>query len=1404
MKKHLLFAIMLVVAFGSMNLHATITISSSDVATEFSSTSWTTSAVNSWQTLKGASYLQANLTDALKMMVRPGYTFAGWENDNIITWQGVHEPKYEGTYAMDESKHIPHEMDFSKRDPIHVYGHRTDNGHNYDITITFWAYMDDWKKMYEGVSQNGDAVGMRLVSCRIGTNKAGWAIGDPTTYSSSIGVSARRVGCVLFYSSTAGLPLFISKTWDQLNGSGKKFHPGDKANWHMFTLGIHSDFSTFWLDGGKEDEGKYTINTRITEATASVGTYYGTLGSNSGHMVIGGAPVSGTDFKKFANKFEGKIRGFNVIHGNRLSRTGTEEERFNVDAIIKGWYDNPNTPYAIANNDLSLAADECEWIPNPTTGTGLYPREEGFTTQTFSNGSNDKQEKSGVGDVITEPKQKDKLLLYWRSNKGDGMDYISKFQDFVPSVFHRSKKMIDGRSDAVNFDGSSTHYEIEKSKQWSDCFTVNVWAAMTDWAEYNSKTLRLFDCLEWENPIGGNGGFNIESENGYISFAGYDVGRATFNNAIANSNKTNTSQQKTWASLNSSEKTEQINGKTYYWHMFTYTFDGNFVRGYVDGQLVATSDVYVGSMGYNSNAANKIVVGAQRLIKNGTTYTGHFKGYMRDFSLMHTALAPSQVKALCNNPTKQYYFFPPQDATLIAECQDLPLLAATPKQATQHAIIGNGPTSQTVKITGNGLVVPTVGVKGDGWSIDQESLKTLTVDGGNVTVTYTPTSIGTQNSATITVKEDNYSTTRTATITGQPHEFEVLYWQDNGFVGKIDEALYEATKSGIKVNNQSVTITEKDPTKGTYFFEIANAADILDSQELTFTASDWSLSTPVKVKYINSDGSTDASHANHDIIIATDKTLTHSTEAALGDLYVQSGATFVHDASLTANSLVLYSEGDNAPNVHIPNGTTTFNINAGSNGATMYFVKRIPNDRFYFFSLPYNCNVSEIKFANGTSWVCTDPNTLPTGKAWKDAIYIKYYDGAQRGTTGTLGNWKYVTSNTLQAGVGYVVAIDSDVPANETRDIVFPMRLTTTANTIAELHTLDNKPKSTLVTAHGINSGLKPNHIGWNLVGNPYLANYKHQSNTDEDFSSLKTGALLLGDVDESDADNKGIYLTIPYKDESYWQVLSSKRELKPFSAFFVQASQTGSITFVPASRLHSSIAARQAPAVTEKPIYAGVTLAKDDLTDETSLVIGKNFTQDYEIGSDLEKMYGEGERPQVYVWDENYQYAFKSLPQSVAAGENKLGVYLPSDGEYTFAINDSYDLSPIRSLYLTDNEAGVTVDLTQESYMFTGSKGEDKQRFSIGVLFNTDLTTNLTNMGTETAWTIWQSGALQIQVQGLVAGNEIRVFNATGQLITQATATTNTQTLYVPVSGTYCVQTINAAGIQAKKIVVR
>lgn len=375
--------------------------------------------------------------------------------------------------------------------------------------------------------------------------------------------------------------------------------------------------------------------------------------------------------------------------------------------------------------------------------------------------------------------------------------------------------------------------------------------------------------------------------------------------------------------------------------------------------------------------------------------------------------------------------------------------------------------------------------------------------------------------------------------------------------------------------------------------------------------------------------------------------------------------------------------------------------------------RRIKNDRYYFFSLPYDCNIADIHWANG------EPATIGVD------YQIVEYDGARRANegsgSGVTPHWTPVSGTQLKAGVGYNIAVSSSL----VKELIFPMAIGGTNLTNIE----NNKTAKTAIHQY-TNAGTTINNHNWNLVAHPYVSAF-------ERYEGDKITAGILEYTEPASPGEQGtwelkntsnVYLTMPSFNNNaitYTQTLAGDiTSLDPFLAVFVQGVGEGDLTFEQSGRKLSAPARHLAAAAEDEDesIFVGVTLSGNGESDQTCVRIRPDFTDEYQLGYDLDKFVTfYTSRPQVYMKTPSYRLAFQAVSDEVAKSTFlPMGVYCYQAGTYTFALNDRFPTDEVEAVYLFDKQTGVTTNLLYDTYSFSATKQVyTNTRFSLNVIVN-------------------------------------------------------------------------------------
>jgi len=173
-------------------------------------------------------------------------------------------------------------------------------------------------------------------------------------------------------------------------------------------------------------------------------------------------------------------------------------------------------------------------------------------------------------------------------------------------------------SASTKFNGTNSYINVGRGGMVKDEITINLWAYMDDWTNYNNR--RFIACTE-------GGGWNFESVSNGIRFS---IGTGVTSNTYV------TGVPILYTDLSAG------------WHMFTGVYDGFDNKIYLDGNYYGKTSKYTTKTPVYYHKSNDILIGAEAT-NSHSPGGSYFKGNLSDIRIYATALSDADILSLYNN-----------------------------------------------------------------------------------------------------------------------------------------------------------------------------------------------------------------------------------------------------------------------------------------------------------------------------------------------------------------------------------------------------------------------------------------------------------------------------------------------------------------------------------------------------------------------------------------------------------------------------------------------------------------------------------------------------------------------------------------------------------------------------------
>ena len=418
-------------------------------------------------------------------------------------------------------------------------------------------------------------------------------------------------------------------------------------------------------------------------------------------------------------------------------------------------------------------------------------------------------------------------------------------------------------------------------------------------------------------------------------------------------------------------------------------------------------------------------------------------------------------------------------------------------------------------------------------------------------------------------------------------------------------------------------------------------------------------------------------------------------------------------------------------------------------------------DYYYPFSVPYEVTLSDIHYP--TEIYGSNVNSNNTG-----SFLVSYYDGAERalGKTG----WRDVEEQkitTLSPHVGYSIwGLPKKVSVNGATSVrqtygIHRIPMKKAADVVMSNETTN---KNVDIFAH---NATRDNDKGWNFIGNPYLVQHGGLDGSDTDVymgllvKEMKDGQWTGGWVFNGEQVR---YVTQTNDCLNYTSTPVANATIPAFSAFFIQAKETGAIAFTsPNVAAAQSLAARCSDE--NKEITTGIILSGEKHSDRTGLLIADKFTEAYEFNADLSKF--DNQDMNLYTIAPSGKLAFMAINEELAKQTIPLGYSVSADGMYTIAFDEQrYNRNDIYALYLIDYDRNETTNLLQTDYNFYSELGAHVERFALQVAFAQKTPTDVEY--TQVGNVLVSREGNTLRLDNLPSNATVTIYDAVGHLIEQ------------------------------------
>ncbi|MCQ2340502.1 MAG: InlB B-repeat-containing protein [Paludibacteraceae bacterium] len=578
----------------------------------------------------------------------------------------------------------------------------------------------------------------------------------------------------------------------------------------------------------------------------------------------------------------------------------------------------------------------------------------------------------------------------------------------------------------------------------------------------------------------------------------------------------------------------------------------------------------------------------------------------------------------------------------------------------------------------------------------------------------------------------------------EPAVFDIVEWFPTKLLIESSQAI---TNTSVKVGDaEAVAGTAGTTTYGTNLYEVQTGdltAKAGQAMSVSYTIEATTYAKVVTVPIILSRGtyatSTDllgglsaqSKYQDNDLVVRDGATLT--VDAAIGTwnkfvnvtiyptskVVVPAQTSDEKDVTMTTTTMTLFGGTDEIYNgseytltkYGVPQLVLNGKLVHNATTSGLVYDVRLDATQYYNFALPYTSKYELV----------TD------NKGGEDfTFWTKIYDGATR-AAGNNG-WVWYNWNAdpwaINIGTGYMFAAQ---PYGGQNYIIIrhPMGYDATEN--ADGHRTSTAEATKAAVDVYAYPSKYDNNAGWNYIANPFMANFTKDLG-DGSTGTIQTGRLVEHKVNEKwdghyewEEGSKIVRYVTLYDNgsDTYTQLPMSTAVLAPFTGFFVQMAENGTIVFDISGRTNEAPARMlgedELPSEMEIFLHATCQGQKDDAV----LFINDNLHRDNakEFPNEMTKQENANTLNFYTFGGDDIKMYANGMSYEDAQGWSKAGVKVATAGEYTFSVaSDQADY--IQQVILRDMDSNTEYDLMSNDAKIYLDKGEMNDRFYVKIVF--------------------------------------------------------------------------------------